>query len=332
MAIDITKLVKKGAQDIHDDLLAADIRMEQFTYTGYTGDVANSQTLQLIKPQRLADTDANANRPNTIPANLGRNPSWPAARGVGQDSKDVSVNVGLADVVDIGITDLREADYDVTAQANADIAERIRYLLNQRIAKEFLDNVPNANKSTLGSATEYIPESGKPVTASKSADASSYNYFIESFLEAAGWMVSNNMLATGEQSRELFCIMPGYLWMSIPWYAYANESTDMIWNTLIAPGSNLPLRQNAGPQQQGIQIHLWNEMPTVEESSKTHGQILFGTNRAVAFAARPPIYNIDPPTSGTTGAIGWSAGYYLEGFCHSVNPDQTRLVKVRQEA
>ena len=318
-------LVRRSGQDVRDRLRSKLI-MPQYTNREFIGDVQALDKVQIVFQDHPA-TGANAE--DVEDAVVSRNPSWSAAMTIGSELEEMAIDQRYDKVVALGIDDITDAPFSMMQAANELISRRLAYNVDRNLAKAFIAGAQAANVQATGDGTDYVAVNadGTPNVAGVGDKV-----VIDAFIKAAQWIIAQDLdPSTAENPVPVWCICPSYLWSTWLNYIERTKPTDALFNTFIALGSR-QVTGNDVQVQQGVPVQLYKHMPTATVSSKVHGQILFGTNRVMAFGSKAPVTAIDPPTSGTTGPIGWSTGTYIRFGRKVINPEQLRIAQIRAEA
>lgn len=331
MAITVAHLRETYGRDLVERLRGRLI-MAQLCNTNFRGDVQRSNKVLINSP---ADDLSGSTKVDAVTAEEGRNPTFDAPVELESEQIELVMNQGSQLGVEMGIDDLREATFDMMAEANTKIARRMAFEIDSNLTAYMLGAVPgnrggNNKSSIYGDATDYIASTGKPATATAA------EFVTEAFLDASAWALGNNVWRVGLIEHELYAVMHPRLWRAVQDWINRTKPSDSLVN-IYGGGPRSQLGISTGGQVTGgitsMQVFLNPYMPQATVSSKAHWQILFGTRQFTTFAARPVLYSFknvgDFQESATIGAI-------VHGFSRygrlAVNPSQSYLATIRAEA
>ena len=334
MALPVAQAREKYGADLRERLRSKLI-VAQLCNTNFTGDVVNSRKVIINSPaEKFSDnTDV---RTNT--AEEGRNPVFAAPKELTGDTQELVMDQGSQLGISLGIDDLKEATWDMVADANDKISDRMAYEIDYNLIRAMRDGIPGSRADTNpqkpaaeGKAADYIdgttgiPSSGK-----------SRIFVVQAFLNASAWALGANIWKVGEIEHELWAMMHPLLWRAVQEWIFQDKPSDSMVNIFGGgPRSQLGISTEATVQggMLGMNVFLNPNMIFEQVGGKNHFVILFGTRQFMTFAARPVL--ISSKGEGEYQA-GETIGEVYHGFQRYgrkvVNPEQMYSVAIRAEA
>ena len=317
MALDTAHhtLERKSGADLRKRLRAK-LVFANLTSTAFSGTPAAGEAVELAFPDEPAALKV------ATAATVTRDPSWIASTALGSELKKLDIIRSTNAVKFLPYADIMSSPFDQIEAANDQLARSISLSIDDDLVKAFIAGTVAASKHVTGKATDYITPAGVAI-------ADGADLVIDAFINAAKWMLTNNLFRTGEKDYQLWAACPGALWGIWLDYIKTDKPSDSLFNLFIGPGS-----RNIGEEdrQNGIKVVLTNLIPTVEVTEKTHAQIIFGTNQAMVFAAAPTLMSSTPANMNTSGKIGTSYGQAVWWGRTVLNPEMLRISQIRQEA
>lgn len=309
-------LERRSGADLRDRIRGR-LVFASLTFTGFTGsEVPAGGKVELIYP----DEPAAADNPGTV--STSRTPNWNAASTLGSEMSELEINRNTNMVVSLPHADIESSPFSQIQTANDRISRVLARTIDDDLADAFIAGATTGNTKKYGSNTNYVAADG-------TAHGTGRELVVDAFIDAAKWALANGFVGTGEREYDFWAVVPGGIWGT--WLDYIKEEkpSDSLFNMFVGPGSRGIAQED---RQNNIRVVLIRNkyMPTATVGGKAHSHILFGTSRAMVFAAAAPIMSSVPVNRSTSGQIGASYGQAVWWGRTVLNAEQLRKAQIQQ--